>query len=83
MLHYFLKGVYLSYQSAFSHIYIIIISEFTFFDFILDTDECSPVPCQNGGQCNDQVNSYTCSCAAGYEGTNCGTGEILALIHLV
>ncbi len=32
-------------------------------------DPCENVTCQNGGTCNDG----TCACAAGYEGTNCGT----------
>jgi len=41
--------------------------------FILDIDECSSAPCQNAGTCNDQVDSYTCSCAAGYVGTHCET----------
>jgi len=36
-------------------------------------DDCDPNPCQNGGTCNDGVDSYTCSCLAGYTGTNCET----------
>lgn len=32
-------------------------------------DECKDVVCQNGGSCVEG----TCSCAAGYEGTNCET----------
>ena len=42
--------------------------------FILDINECSSSPCQNGGTCTDHVNKYTCSCIAGYTGTNCQTG---------
>ena len=34
-------------------------------------DECSSNPCQNGATCNDQVNMYDCSCAAGYSDTHC------------
>ncbi|WP_437302922.1 calcium-binding EGF-like domain-containing protein [Sorangium sp. So ce388] len=30
-------------------------------------------PCQNGGTCQSVSNAYTCSCAPGYEGTNCET----------
>ena len=41
----------------------------------LDIDDCSPNPCQNGGACTDGVNSYQCTCAAGYTGTNCETSE--------
>ena len=35
---------------------------------------CSPDPCQNGGTCTDNGDTtYTCTCAAGYTGTNCET----------
>ena len=40
-----------------------------------DINECSSNPCQNLGTCNDGVNMYTCTCAAGYTGDNCETGE--------
>ena len=40
---------------------------------LADIDECAPSPCQNGGVCADQVNSYQCNCATGYIGTNCET----------
>ena len=43
--------------------------------FTLDTDECSSNPCQNGATCNGFVNEFNCTCAAGYEGTLCETGE--------
>ena len=32
------------------------------------------LPCENGGSCIDQVNSYSCICPGGYEGTKCETG---------
>ena len=38
-----------------------------------DTDDCASSPCQNGGVCTDAVNSYSCACVAGYDGTNCET----------
>ncbi len=40
-----------------------------------DIDECASTPCQNGGTCNDDVNSYTCTCNAGYTGSDCETGK--------
>jgi hypothetical protein len=41
---------------------------------IADIDECATNPCQNGGECRDQVNGYTCTCAGGYTGDLCETG---------
>jgi len=37
----------------------------------VDINECASSPCQNGGTCTDAVNSYTCTCAAGYDGALC------------
>ena len=34
-------------------------------------DDCPGNNCQNGATCVDGVNSYTCDCADGYDGTNC------------
>ena len=36
-----------------------------------DIDNCDPNPCVNGGVCTDGINSYTCTCAEGYNGNNC------------
>ena len=41
----------------------------------IDHDYFSPNSCLNSGACTDQVDSYTCACAAGYEGAECGTIE--------
>ena len=43
--------------------------------FASDTNECASNPCQNGAECDDEVNRYTCECKPGYVGTNCETGE--------
>jgi hypothetical protein len=40
-----------------------------------DIDECESQPCDNGGTCTDQVNSYLCVCPTGYTGINCETGK--------
>ena len=40
-----------------------------------DIDDCAVQPCQNGGNCTDAVNNYTCNCVAGYSGKNCSVGE--------
>ncbi|XP_056270868.1 sushi, nidogen and EGF-like domain-containing protein 1 isoform X4 [Pseudoliparis swirei] len=39
----------------------------------IDVDECASHPCQNGGTCEDQINSFLCRCAPGYTGTQCET----------
>ena len=47
--------------------------------FHADIDECVSSPCQNGGACFDDSNSYTCNCAVGYAGANCEIGNILII----
>ena len=39
-------------------------------------DPCSSNPCQNGGACNGNSGGFTCSCATGYTGDDCGTKGI-------
>ena len=42
-----------------------------------DIDECATATnCQNGGTCINSDGSYTCTCAAGWEGTDCNTGNL-------
>ena len=50
---------------------------------ISDIDECAPNSCQNGGTCADAVNSYTCTCVAGYTGYDCETGKIKILKYYI
>ena len=44
--------------------------------FLADIDKCSSNPCVNG-QCVDSANHYTCTCDAGWIGTNCDEGKLL------
>ena len=45
---------------------------------LTDIDECSPNPCEHGGQCVQTLNaSYVCGCAVGYTGVNCSDGKNL------
>ncbi|KAJ8920527.1 hypothetical protein NQ315_005396, partial [Exocentrus adspersus] len=38
----------------------------------IDTNECDPNPCLNGGYCTDEFNNFTCDCAqTGYKGRTC------------
>ena len=43
---------------------------------VLELNECESYPCGNGGTCEDEINAYTCACAPGYNGTQCGIGNI-------
>ncbi|KAM3602158.1 uncharacterized protein V6R79_025216 [Siganus canaliculatus] len=37
----------------------------------VDGDQCKPPPCQNGGNCQDGIDSYTCWCQPQFSGKNC------------
>ncbi|XP_059936064.1 coagulation factor VII [Mesoplodon densirostris] len=45
-----------------------------------DGDQCASRPCQNGGSCEDQLQSYLCFCLDGFEGRNCETDKKSQLI---
>ena len=51
------------------------------FSHLIDIDECSSNPCENGGTCNDAVDMYTCDCDAGYNGDNCETSKFSVILH--
>ena len=42
-------------------------------------NECGSNPCQNGGACADDLNTYVCTCRAGFTGVNCQIGKVAAL----
>ena len=41
-----------------------------------DINDCAGNPCRNGGTCRDGVNSFTCSCVAGYTGNTCQFSKV-------
>ncbi|XP_006851610.1 PREDICTED: coagulation factor VII [Chrysochloris asiatica] len=45
-----------------------------------DGNQCASDPCQNGGSCEDQLQSYICFCPQGFEGRNCETNKNSQLI---
>ena len=64
------------WPASFVDINVLYVSIITFTMIVLlyisiDINECASQPCLNGGQCTDGVNQYTCTCAPGWEGTNC------------
>ena len=38
---------------------------------LTDTDDCTPNPCNFGGNCTDKLNAYECTCWEGTEGESC------------
>ena len=48
-----------------------------------DIDDCAGQPCQNGGNCTDELNDFHCDCVAGYTGKNCSIGEENDMIVLL
>ena len=50
--------------------------------FVVDINDCSSNPCENNGLCTDDVNRYTCTCPAGYTGTDCETSMYVTNICL-
>jgi hypothetical protein len=49
----------------------------------LDIDECASHSCQNSATCVDEINDYTCVCAAGYTDKYCQTGKSALYIYPV
>ena len=43
--------------------------------FKTDIDDCASHLCKNNGSCTDRVNGFNCSCAPGFNGTQCETGN--------
>ena len=48
---------------------------------IADIESCAKSPCDNNGVCIDAAKGYTCTCVAGFEGTNCEIGNANAKLR--
>ena len=46
-----------------------------------DINECDANPCDNNGACYNTMGSFTCTCAAGYDGETCQNGKELKLFE--
>ena len=57
-------------------LYALIICNFDEVFVLIEIDECDSNPCGNGGTCNEYINEFNCTCAGGYEGTLCETGNL-------
>ena len=51
--------------------------------YVLDIDECTSEPCQNGGTCIAENNTYKCMCATGFNGQNCDNGKFFLITLFV
>ena len=47
----------------------------------LDVNYCASGPCNNGGACVASTYSFACTCAAGYSGASCETGQMEIFIR--
>lgn len=56
-----------------SKLIVLTIAIFSFSTFIGCKDVCKDIDCQNGGACSEVDGEGVCTCATGYEGTNCET----------
>ncbi|WAR04377.1 SNED1-like protein [Mya arenaria] len=48
-----------------------------------DIDECASMPCLNGATCMNDVDMYTCTCAAGYHGVNCDSSAQIGITSVL
>ena len=51
-----------------------------FYTFSVNIDECASQPCQNGGTCVDDVNSFTCECSDENSGPHCESKQRIYIL---
>ena len=52
-----------------------------FYIFSVNIDECASQPCQNNGQCSDEINGFQCTCADGFEGELCSGKKQIPIFY--
>ena len=57
--------------------FIALLASLHFVNSFTDIDDCVNHTCNNGGSCEDGVNSYSCNCPGGYTGYYCETGKLM------
>eukprot|EP00033_Pygsuia_biforma_P000455 GCRY01000541.1.p1 GENE.GCRY01000541.1~~GCRY01000541.1.p1 ORF type:complete len:2029 (-),score=233.72 GCRY01000541.1:154-6240(-) len=48
-----------------------LMNETTKVGYCSNIDDCASDPCQNGGECVDEIGGFVCVCAEGFSGTTC------------
>ncbi|XP_056393841.1 protein crumbs homolog 1-like isoform X2 [Hyla sarda] len=64
-------GLYLPFAEQFSPQHFIRKEQVSLELGCKGADVCGKTPCQHGGECQDLFNTFSCTCAAGWEGIYC------------
>ena len=50
---------------------------------VLDVNECTSNPCENGGTCTNGQNHFTCRCVDGWTGVDCNTSKGISYVGVL
>ena len=73
--HYSLTKIYSHYLRS-------CITNLSSYKIIQDIDDCQSNPCQNDGQCEDGINSFTCHCSHGFIGHDCSISMLYCFFSI-
>ena len=48
----------------------------------IEIDECTSTPCIHG-ECNNELNMYSCTCDDGYDGDTCENGIYKHILYII
>jgi len=71
----YLRYLYINKSNGIFVVIVAAMHAHMYCDVVSDIDECVSAPCQNGGQCYNELNQYSCTCEPGFVGTNCEKGK--------